>query len=212
MTLSALMQKGGLAMFATTTVATHKTAQQITVAEVAGVAVANVLKPLISTPKHVVVSHLKPEVETAIRDWLGFIEKTDLEIIAHVLNQWRSENEAKDYFIRRSREVPQQSIFDIDKRLCNQYVDLTRNGQCLAARQDVIVDTQPERPSTKVLHMLEGKRFAVLVEDGNTDPVIVTVGIQDLATFELTIPQHLYNGMAVFELIENLSGENYASS
>lgn len=105
MTLSTLMQKGGLARFATATVATlatHKAAQQVTVAEVAGVAVANALEPLITNPNLDLISHLQPQDETAIRAWLAHIEETDLEIIAHILNQCRTDKDAKDYFIWRA--------------------------------------------------------------------------------------------------------------
>lgn len=67
------------------------------------------------------------------------------------------------------------------------------------------------RRHAKVLAMLGGKRFALFVDDDSTDPVIATVGIRDLATFELAIPRHSYNGMELLELIEKHYGENYAN-
>lgn len=74
------------------------------------------------------------------------------------------------------------------------------------------VDIQRERRRTKLLDLLEGKRFAVLVENDKTDPVIATIGIHNVATFELAIPQHSYDGMVLLKLIEKHYGENYANS
>ena len=61
---------------------------------------------------------------------------------------------------------------------------------------------------TKVVDMLEGKRFALFVENEETDPVIATVAIFNVAIFEMAIPQHSYDGMVLLELIEKHYGEN----
>jgi len=74
-----------------------------------------------------------------------------------------------------------------------------------------IVDVQRERRRAKVLSLLEGKRFALFVDDDKTDPVIATVGIQNVVTFELAIPRHSYDGIVLLELIEKYYGENYAN-
>jgi len=79
-------------------------------------------------------------------------------------------------------------------------------------KPSILCELQRERRRTKVLAMLEGKRFAVLVDNDKTDPVIATVGIRDVATFELAIPSHSYDGMVLLELIEKHYGENYANS
>ena len=63
-----------------------------------------------------------------------------------------------------------------------------------------------------MLALLEGKRFALFVDDDKTDPVIAAVGIRDLATFELAIPRHSYDGMVLLELIEKHYGEKYANT
>ncbi len=47
-----------------------------------------------------------------------------------------------------------------------------------------------------------GTKCAVLVEDDQADPVIATIAIRGLATFEMPVPQHSYNGVALLELIE----------
>jgi hypothetical protein len=75
-------------------------------------------------------------------------------------------------------------------------------------------DRQREAQRKKVIAMLEaasGTRYAVLVTDASTDPVIVAVGIREIATFEMEIPHKYYDGMALLELIEKHSGEKYAN-
>ena len=65
-----------------------------------------------------------------------------------------------------------------------------------------------EHRRTKVLAMLSGDpglRFAVSVEDAFTDPVVVAVGIRQIATFELEIPGRYYDGMALLELSADCS-------
>lgn len=69
-----------------------------------------------------------------------------------------------------------------------------------------------ERRRAKVLGLLEGKRFAFFVEDGEADPVIVTIGIQNVATFEMAIPRYSYDEKVLLELIEKHYGESYANS
>lgn len=76
----------------------------------------------------------------------------------------------------------------------------------------ILCELQHEHRRGKVLAMLEGKRFALFVDDDKTDPVIATVGIRDLATFELAIPRHSYDGMVLLELIEKHYGENCANT
>ncbi len=73
-------------------------------------------------------------------------------------------------------------------------------------------ELQREYRRNKVLALLEGKRLALFVDNDKTDPVIAAVGIQDLATFELAIPRHSYDGMVLLELIEKHYGEKYANT
>lgn len=72
----------------------------------------------------------------------------------------------------------------------------------------ILLELQRELRRIKVVDMLEGKRFALLVVDDTTDPVIATVAISNVATFEMAIPQHSYDGMVLLELIEKHYGEN----
>lgn len=45
-------------------------------------------------------------------------------------------------------------------------------------------------------------RYAVLVDTADTDPVLLTVGIQGAATFELAIPAAKFDAFALLALIE----------
>ncbi|MFZ1546388.1 MAG: hypothetical protein WAT12_04730 [Candidatus Nitrotoga sp.] len=79
-------------------------------------------------------------------------------------------------------------------------------------KPSILYELQRERRRAKVLALLEGKRFALFVDNDKTDPVIAMVGIRDVATFELAIPRHSYVGMVLLELIEKHSGEKYANN
>jgi hypothetical protein len=48
-------------------------------------------------------------------------------------------------------------------------------------------------------------KYAVLVDDATTDPVIVTVGIRGLAVFDLEIPHAHYDGLALLQILEERS-------
>lgn len=77
----------------------------------------------------------------------------------------------------------------------------------------IVTALHQKRRQASVLAMLgDGRRYAVLVENDKADPVIATVGIQGIATFELAIPRHSYDGMVLLELIEKHSGEHYANT
>ena len=83
------------------------------------------------------------------------------------------------------------------------------------AKPETLQDRQREARRQKVIAMLEaapGTRYAVLVTDASTDPVVVAVGIREIATFEMEIPHKYYDGMALLELIEKHSGEKYANN
>lgn len=75
----------------------------------------------------------------------------------------------------------------------------------------IIAELHRERRHAKVLSMLgDGRKYAVLVEDDKTDPVIATCAIRGIATFELAIPHHSYDGMILWELLEKHSIETHA--
>lgn len=79
----------------------------------------------------------------------------------------------------------------------------------------ILRELQRERRRAKVLAMLEAApstRYAVFVADASIDPVVVAVGIREIATFEMEIPHKYYDGMALLELIEKHSGEHYANT
>ena len=85
----------------------------------------------------------------------------------------------------------------------------------IESKPETLQDRQREARRQKVIAMLEaapGTRYAVLVADASTDPVVVAVGIREIATFEMEIPHKYYDGMALLELIEKHSGEKYANN
>ncbi|MGO8756191.1 MAG: hypothetical protein ACLQHK_13285 [Gallionellaceae bacterium] len=76
-------------------------------------------------------------------------------------------------------------------------------------KPSILCELQRGCRRAKVLGMLEaapGTRYAVLVADASTDPVVVAVGIREIATFELEIPHRYFDGMVLLELIEKQSG------
>jgi hypothetical protein len=79
-------------------------------------------------------------------------------------------------------------------------------------KPSILCELQREHRREKVLALLEGKHFALFVDNDKTDPVIATVGIRDVATFELAIPRHSYDGMVLLELIEKHYGEKHANN
>ena len=94
-----------------------------------------------------------------------------------------------------------------DQSAVNRWLPTIRDN-----KPDILLELHREQRRIKVLELLGGKRFALFVDNDNTDPVIATVGIRDVATFELAIPRHSYDGMVMLELIEKHYGENYANN
>ena len=56
------------------------------------------------------------------------------------------------------------------------------------------------------------RKYAVLVDDAESDPVVVTVGIQGIATFRLHIPKAHYDSIALLEVIDQHSTDLKLSS
>ena len=94
-----------------------------------------------------------------------------------------------------------------DQSAVDKWLPMIRNN-----KSGILCELQREARRAKVLALLEGKRFALFVEDDKTDPVIAAVAIRDLATFELAIPRHSYDGMLLLELIEKHFEENHANT
>ena len=69
----------------------------------------------------------------------------------------------------------------------------------------ILSELRRKNRHSKVLTLLSGRQYAVLVEDAKTNPVICTVAIRGLATFDLAIPHKFYDGMALLELVEKHS-------
>ena len=71
----------------------------------------------------------------------------------------------------------------------------------------IVAELHRERRHKKVLSMLGSRKYALLVEDDRTDPVIATCAIRGIASFELAIPRHSYDGLILLELLEKHSTE-----
>jgi len=73
----------------------------------------------------------------------------------------------------------------------------------------IVAELHRERRHAKVVAMLgDGRKYAVYVADDTTDPVIATCAIRGVATFELAIPRHSYDGLILMELLEKHSAES----
>ena len=136
MTLSALIKKGGLSKTATATpatTATQETEQKVTVAPVATVAVAIPPEPS---------NELSADEDATIKGWLTHIEETDPDIIAEVLDQCRTDLEARRYFLQRAGEPPKTPT--IRERVCCRdcalfhRIDHPNLGHCTEGQPEAI--------------------------------------------------------------------------
>lgn len=106
MSLSILMEKGGLAKVTTATLATaatHRVQEFPTVAKVATVSVTEPPDDALLT----LVPNLTDTQESAVRYWLAYIEEHDATTIEDVLHKCRTSTRAHDYFLRQANEVLQ---------------------------------------------------------------------------------------------------------
>lgn len=94
--------------------------------------------------------------ESAIRSWLAQIDEADGAIIAHVLNRCQCDPDARGYFIRLASDASRPAPFPNDRRRCDQCVNLTERGLCLAARRGEIVANRDYEPARELLRRCEG--------------------------------------------------------
>jgi hypothetical protein len=86
-----------------------------------------------------------------------------------------------------------------DQNKINKWIEVIRENKAA-----ILLELRGPR----ILEMLAAdleKKYAVLVQDADSDPVRVTVGIRGLATFDLEIPRARYDGIALLEVIEQYS-------
>ena len=79
----------------------------------------------------------------------------------------------------------------------------------------IITELQLEHRRTKVRVMLRDNpsmSYAIEVADANTDPVIVSVGIRNVTTFEMNIPLAYYDAFSLMDLISNYVGGEHANA
>jgi hypothetical protein len=99
---------------------------------------------------------------------------------------------------------------------------LTSRGLRLAAEtltlrySDSNVDVERETRRLQALGMLAQEprlQYALASDDeSKPDAVILTLAVRDKATCELRIPNDKYDGLALLELLEQLTGGSYAST
>jgi hypothetical protein len=70
-------------------------------------------------------------------------------------------------------------------------------------------DPATERRRVKALAMLDADpklRIALVVSDPDSDPVLVTIGIHQVAVGEIEIPHAYYNPVTLMELLDQHTG------
>ena len=78
----------------------------------------------------------------------------------------------------------------------------------------IIAELQRGYPRARVVAMLRENpavRYAIEVVDADADPVIVSVAIRNVATFEISIPQANYDAFALLEFIAQCPGGERAN-
>ncbi|RYF47360.1 MAG: hypothetical protein EOO38_12335 [Cytophagaceae bacterium] len=96
------------------------------------------------------------EEETAIRAWLAHIEETDPATITAVLDKCLTDVDERKVLLQWAKEVPRPSAVDDDRRRCDQCVNLTERGLCLAARRGEINATRVHKPVRDLLQRCIG--------------------------------------------------------
>jgi hypothetical protein len=137
MILVALIRKresGRVATAIPAIAATQSKGVSITVARVATVAVAN--------PTKTKTAPMTAEEEKAIRAWLKHIEETDPELISELVEKCRDDQEARWYFLKRSKKVHKQTTI-IRPVYCGDCIHFDRInhphlGHCLKGEPEAI--------------------------------------------------------------------------
>lgn len=83
------------------------------------------------------------------------------------------------------------------------------------SKVEIIAELQRDHRRAAVSAMLRKNsslRYAIEVADENADPVIITIGIRNVATFEMNIPQAHHNTFALIDLIEKHAGVSHANT
>lgn len=93
-----------------------------------------------------------------------------------------------------------------DKEAVEQWSPILREH-----KSELLAELHRARRHAQIAAMLGGGKYSVMVEDASTDPVIATVGIRGIATFDMAIPKHSYDGLVLMELIEKHSTETHTA-
>ena len=97
----------------------------------------------------------------------------------------------------------------------NRWLPVIRahKAEILATLQDAANDSMPDLAAgtrrQRVLAMRDkqpGTRYAVLVDNPDTDPVLVRVAVRDVATFDLAIPAAKFDAFKLLDMIGHHGG------
>lgn len=90
------------------------------------------------------------------------------------------------------------------EKITNELIDRLRKH-----KPAIIAELKRESRQQKALAMLadnpESKRAIIPDLDSDPDNVIMTIAIRDQCTFEMQIPKHKYDGLALLEMIHNMN-------
>jgi hypothetical protein len=152
-------------------------------------------------------------------DAIHATESACVPTVPNPINQPWVQDDRPEAPINKGVEKNVPNVPTVPKEICIPqdagYVDAQGSSSIRDSKPAPHAELQRERRGAKVVAMLEAApstRYAVHVADASTDPVIATVGIRDVTTFELAIPRHSYDSMVLLELIEKHYGENYANN
>ena len=152
-------------------------------------------------------------------DAIHATESACVPTVPNPINQPWVQDDRPEAPINKGVEMNVPNVPTVPKEICIPqdagYVDAQGSSSIRDSKPAPHAELQRERRRAKVVAMLEavpGTRYAVHVADASTDPVVVAVGIREIATFEMEIPHKYYDGMVLLELIEKHYGENYANN
>lgn len=91
---------------------------------------------LISELQHALTN----EQESKIRSWLEHIEESDSDLITEVVERCQRDSEAREYFLRRSKEVPISAIRWVSCGDCMHYerIGCQNLGHCTKGQPEGI--------------------------------------------------------------------------
>lgn len=107
-----------------------------------------------------------------IRSWLEHIKEPDQHVIEGILSRCKADPETMRYYLERARETPD------------------------AARQKRLDEAD------LLLAMDRAQRYVYVIDNADTDPVIVTIAIRGVGSFDMEVPQDKWDSMMFLQFLE----------